>query len=575
VQFEEINARAEAREEQILVVFSKRSVFCRMEPITCENCSFASLLDVALRFLRIHGRQYPRDSSTGLLEFNIFRETKVKRFGTKLTLAGALLGVGAGCSETREALPNEPVSAQIATPMMTSAPLALDSLSRGLARALAVRANRFIVLSAMRGSRFVDGQVDAATFFSRTSSRQLVRDIEKANGWLAGTLASRVRAYPGIALQLPFRSHRLAWTGDGLVRVAGLLNTESELARTFRSDGESSVLTPDEARGQSEAFVLLAPSEATDERAQSRSTGAIEIVGEALAAKRITYVSSSGDTTITTLQQVISGQDRNLTVSSLNGSNADSTKLGFFQANGYQDGYGALEMRLRTKFYRPDGSLDGEVTYERNDVTPGTAYNLDDLLISRRIPDASGARINIEVWEDDCDCFGNDDDYYGQRSFIIGDRGQTRSIFGDPAGIINVASDITNIRLDWTAKPAPIATSLALAISQYEIPVGGVTSFNAAVFDQYGYIIPGASPSSWSAYQPGVLDIASSGGGAIGTGVTVGGTVVSTSYGNLTGSAYITVSDAGPPCPDNQVQCNQTRAKASADGRLGTRTRRP
>jgi hypothetical protein len=236
-----------------------------------------------------------------------------------------------------------------------------------------------------------------------------------------------------------------------------------------------------------------------------------------------------------------------------------------------------MEIRLKTKFYRPDGTLDGSVTYARNDVSTGVGYNLDDLLISRRIPDGSLARINVEVWEEDCGCFGNDDDYYGQRNFIIGDRGQTRSIIGDPAGGLNTLGDLTNIRLDWTPKPAPVASSMSLTVSQYSVLIGGLTSFSARVIDQYGYAIPGAAPSSWTSYQPNVLDLTGSGGGAYGTGMTEGGAVVAAAYGSIVSSAYITVTSGGgePPCPNNQIQCEPTRIGVNTLTARADQLRRP
>jgi hypothetical protein len=247
-------------------------------------------------------------------------------FRKDLIVIGSMLFLGIGCSDSSEVAPNAPISVQIASSRLTPTPAVLDSFSQGFARALGSRGNRMALLSAMRASRFVSGQLDAITFFQLQASRQLSREIEIANGWPAGSLVERLRAYPRLAIELPFRSHRLASTGVSSVLVASLLNGEVPQAKAFRSDGTSVMLCSSDAGARSEALVLLTPAEAADERAEQRTTGPVEIANEAVAPSPIIYVSASGDSTVTTMERVLSGKDPNFSVISMNGSTADSTK---------------------------------------------------------------------------------------------------------------------------------------------------------------------------------------------------------------------------------------------------------
>lgn len=472
----------------------------------------------------------------------------------------------AGCSDSLSTSPDAPISASVSRDQIVATPAELDSVSRGFARALATPGMRTVLLNAMRRSEFVDGQIDARSFFGSSASAALTRAIERANGWNGGSLVARLQKYPGFTIQMPLQSQRLQWQGLNGVDVAATLNTDASTVTGYRADGSATAITAATAAARTEVLVLLAPKEAANLRATQRSNGPIETDGEMQMTGRITYVSAAGDTIRTTVAEVAANRVPELTIMSTSGSTSDTTRLDSFQATGYEDGAGSMEIRLRTKFYRPDGTLDGSVTYEFNGVNQGTTYNPANTLIARRIPDASTARINIEVWEDDCDCFGNNDDYYGQRDFTIGDRGQVRGIFGGTGGY---QDDWTNIELDWTPKAAPVATSVSLAVTSLEIPVGGWTGFTATVKDQYGYTMPGVSPSTWNSVNPAVLDLLGSGVGASGTGVSEGYSVVQASYGSLAASAYITVTSGGgggPPCPDNQIQCNQQRGVSPEGG---------
>ena len=480
----------------------------------------------------------------------------LKRALPRLGVSLALVG----CSDSPATGPRESVLASVSGGQSVAVPSSLDSLSLGLAKVLETPSLRMVVLNAMRASAFVDGQIDARGFFSAPTSVALTGAVERANGWTSGSVIERLRRFPELAIHMPLRAHRLRWMGAKGVVVAAVLDSDAGTVKGYRGSGVSTNLTPSGAASDPNGvLLLLAPPEAANERVSPRSTGPIEEVGEVRVTGRITYVSVTGDTIRTSVAAVAANQVPELIVMSARGSPGDTTRLDSFQATGYEDGFGGMEIRLRTKFFQPDGTADGAVTYEFNGVETGTTYYPADLLIARRIPTASSARINIEVWEDDCGCWGNDDDYYGQRDFFIGDRAQIRGIFGGTGG---PEDNWTNIELDWTPKAAPVASSISLSVSAYTIPVGGYTGLAASVKDQYGYTMPGVTPSTWSSANTGVLDVQGSGAGASGTGISEGYAMAQASYGSLSTSASISVvAGAGsPPCPDNQIVCDPLRA---------------
>lgn len=466
------------------------------------------------------------------------------------------------CSPSEFNAPTEPVSAAVTVVnnegLPTPTPPVIDSIARAFAMALSEQAHRSTLVSAMRSSPKVDGQLDATILFSSPALRDLTRSIERANRWGSGGLVERLRRYSGLGVYIPFRNQRSRWTGDEAVLVAGMLNSENDTATAYSALGASMLLTPAAARVGSSVVVLIAPKEASSDRTQLRQFGPVQEAGERGEEPDITYVSRSGDTTITSLSAVLSGTDPNFVIVSMS-SESDTTRVDYLKVVGYEDGWGALEMRLKTKFYRPDGSLDGEITYAQNDVSPDQDYYPAAVLVHRRIPDASTAKIRIEVWEDDCGCFGNDDDYYGQRDFFVGDRGETRQIFGGTGG---PQDNYTFIELDWTSKAASVGSSIALSVSSYTIAVGGGTGLSAAVLDQYGYVMPQASPN-WAVNAPEVLGLdAAQGATTYGSGLAEGGAVVYASWAGLSTSAYVAVTSGGGgnPCPDNQIQCEPMRA---------------
>ena len=477
--------------------------------------------------------------------------TKLIAKSSAILLLGAVL---ASCGEAPVASVQPFVSGSVSRVARLDAPTPLDSVADALARGLRDSSARMHLLSAMRASPYVTGRVNARNYLSSQAGGTLARAAEHAMGWQDGKILALLGTHSDLQLEIGFAAHRLRWEGGPLF-VANAATQEQGAVPIFRGDGRSFVPEhPRDVRNSPTALLLITPPEAAELRTTVRNHGPVQVASErATVSDRVQYISAEGDTTILSLRKIASGQDENFVLAEASASGSDVTRLDYLSVNWWGDNsLSDNEVELRATFLRPNGTADGTFVYLNTEIAADEDYFLAVPFIERRIPDSTTARLRVEVWEKDCNCFGNDHDFMGERFFLFTDRAQTRSVIK--------GGDITQIELDWIPKAPPVATHLVLTASSTEIPVNSTVSVWAQVVDQYGWTMNSVS-ASWSNSAPQVLDFSGHQLSGSGIGVGLGWSTVGATYGGALAQVAVLVSETGGGgCPPNDPNCQPFRA---------------
>lgn len=484
--------------------------------------------------------------------------------GLGLCITGGVLACGDVTEPSRAAA--RP-SASVSTASTTSADAAvvgaeMDRVARALALAMNDAQSRAKVLAALRASPWNAHKLVLQEFVATPDGPQVLAEAAQRAGTSTGQLAASITALPALDFYAPFREQRRGWRATPGVVVMSTVNSDDTNIAGYDRGG--SRVAHDAAQGTpGYPVLLLHPAEPKLRRnhvAPARPGDVIQDADENEAASELVWVEPSGDSIVTSMEDVLSGRDRRFAVLGAEGPGdampmdvttpgADSTFIDYYRLY-FRDGAGDTELYLKTKFYRPDGSNEGEMIWRKYDSLWEQEYYPHEPIIYRRVPEGSPAKLNVEVWEDDCGCFGNGDDYYGKRDFTWSDRDQTRSIDGN-----------ANIRLGWTPKPASQASQISVAPYSMSLQPGGYQGVMATVTDQYGYRMPDVA-TSWVSGDPSIAAVRPSGGTyADAEGVSYGGTAVYATAAGMTASTYVTVEDYQPsPCPPPQVVCDIQRA---------------
>lgn len=408
----------------------------------------------------------------------------------------------------------------------------LRHVASAIAAALGEPDVRLAVRDAMRDSPWDAHQLVLQEFAGTAQGRLLVDAAARAAGETPERFAARVAALPPLDFYAPFEQHRTSWRGTPGVVVAATLNAESGATYRYGVDGRS---VPVAGGHAAPAYPVLAlnPAEAKARRYRPQPAGQGDVIqsprdGE--QAVTFTWIEPGGDSIVVSLEDVLAGRDPRFGVVR---SAADGpTYLRYVKVR-FDDAGDDLELNLDARFYRPDGALIGTSRWSNYSFPPNGDQYPNVPLIQKIIPDNSTARINVAVWEDDCDCFGNGDDHYGSRDFYWNNNEVTQTIYDGGWGA-------TDVRLGWTAISAPAFSGVS--VSGAYMYTGQTASVSATAVDQYGWPLAGYTVSAWSIDNPWVASITSSWGNYADLQANgVGSTYVRATINGVTGAGVVTV----------------------------------
>lgn len=497
-----------------------------------------------------------------------------------LVLAGALLT--AGCDSMvepdRASLQGTTLAASDSRDLIAAMEPQLRVVSRAVAIAMQDREVRASVRDGLRDSPWSQHKVVLQDFLASAKGADLLAAAARAAGqtpaaFISGSLAS----LPPLDFYVPSRNVRRTWQGTPNVIVVGSLNPEVRHAVGFDRYGEE-LANPMDGVDNGTAVLLLHPAEPKLPRVQPhpRGTGeVIEVDGE--STERLVWYDASGDSLLVDIEAVRAGRDarfqivRSVPVQPLRGRRRpigkvskagigvvtptpvnpspmthaylDEFKLFF------EDGWGQVELRIDARFYGPGGDYYGMARYSNDNVAHETTYTPGIALIAHIPPDGTPARINIDVWEDDCGCFGNSNDNYGNRDFVWFDRNETRTIHKG-------TRTTSLIQLNWFAR----ATSQVASYTANELAVnaGGSTQATITAWDQYGYRLADQQHtiSSWWTDNASVATVSPTGGpsGAV-YGIASGQTRYNAQISGT--STVVSAGVAVAPCDPNDMFCAQ------------------
>lgn len=380
---------------------------------------------------------------------------------------------------------------------------ALDLVARGIALAMEDESIRIAVRDAMRDSPWDEHQLDLHEFLETDRGQMVAQVAIEGLDIPFDRFADAIRSLPAMDFYVPYRDHRRTWTGARPVTVVAALNSDDGPFLGFDHTGHR--IDPPSSRPIPVVPVVgLYPAERRIRRQESALQDASQEVIEGPSEDTpgvFSWIEPDGTVLTSTYDDVISGRDPRFQVANMSLSSsmvpADTTFLDRVEIF-FCDGAGDVELRLEAEFYHEDGTLDGTGVYYVGDFAPpdpcdGTnpSYrNPHYPLIFRVTPDSTNHRVHIEVWEDDCGCFGNDDDYKGARDFYWDDRAELRSI--PPAGHTNA-----NVELDWSPLPPSVLSAVSLSPDPVEVRPGDRAFVYGRALDQYGYGLSGYSVDSW------------------------------------------------------------------------------
>lgn len=469
-----------------------------------------------------------------------------------VALVGAVL-LMTGCSDAVAPVGDGSARGVLTSSAAAEVEVELQRVTRGVATALNDEVVRLAVRDAMRDSPWDEHQIVLQEFAGTPAGQPLVAAAARAAGESQEQFRSRLAKLPALDFYVPSRAQRQTWRGTPGVFVVASLNPEGGRVYGVGPDGQIREVQGRSGSGAPAGPVMvLHPAEFKAVRLNPQPKGQGEVIEAAYdgkAAYSYRWIEPDGQVITPNITDVLAGKDPRFTVvGEVSAMTTLETRIDCIKIR-FEDGdsvtAGDVELVLKAKFYDPDGRLNGTAEFRDSDFPELGSECPSVPLIARVIPDGGPAKINVEVWEDDCDCWGNNDDYYGNRDFVWTDRGQWRTVYEG-------GSAWSDLELDWVAQAPSVFTSVSVA--GVFVYVGSSYPTEARALDQYGYGLPGYSVSNWWTDHAAVATVSSTGTQTADvTGHSVGSTTVYATINGVTGSGPVEVHESTTcttePCP--------------------------
>lgn len=475
------------------------------------------------------------------------------RRGLAMLLVGGTL-FAAGCDSITEpqALRTPAADANVT---VAAAQADFDAVARAMAVAMQDRSVRIAVRDAMRDSPWNEHKVVLQELLAAPEGGAVLAAAAAAAGKTPAQLMAVLATMPALDFYAPSRDVRRTWQGTPNVVVTGTQNPEAGRFVTFGTDGQQAAAA---SRGQ--AVLMLHPAEPKLRRSRPQARGQGEVIqapGDGERAETVTWFYPNGDSVVVTVDDVVAGREPSFSVvgtgtiltagtvtpTPVNPSPSTYAYLDEFDLN-FGDGAGNVELRIEARFYGPAGDYYGMARYSNNEVADGAHVYPSIPLIAHIPPVETDARIYINVWEDDCGCWGNDDDHYGGRDYKWNDRDQLRSIYKG-------STHTLDLELAWVARAKSALARYTLG--SVWIDAGYSTQVSVVALDQYGYrlINQQHTVTSWYTNDSWIASVTSLGGAyAEVYGNSVGSTTLNAVVNGTTPvSSTVTVNEPYyPPC---------------------------
>jgi hypothetical protein len=456
-----------------------------------------------------------------------------------------------GCSDATS--PNELFTEQtggaVAARAQAEGDAALQQVARGVALAMNDAKARQAVRDAMRDSPWNEHKLVFQEFLGTEDGRVLADAAASGLGMTRTQFLARVAHLPSMDFYFVHGIQRRTWRGTPGVVVGATLNSDAGREYRFDSRGET-VGAPRRAGAPEYPLAALIPAESKAARQSPQPKGkgdVIEAANDGQRAESYKWVEPDGTVLTANLADIRAGRDPRFTVRMSTSSATGGTRIDCITSTIRDGGYfaGNVELEVYAKFYGPDGGLLGTGVYKNHEFPePEPDQSVVRCpavpLIARVMPDNGTAKINVELWEDDCDCWGNDDDYYGARDFRWDDRGQNR----------DVGNDGNMIELDWNPIPASVVTSVS--VQSVWVYAGDVSYSSATPIDQYGYRLPAQTVSNWWSGNAAIAGV--DGSGTV-VGYNAGSAQIYATIAGVTGSGTATVDPAPGSGCGSQLIC--------------------
>jgi hypothetical protein len=416
---------------------------------------------------------------------------------------------------------------------------ALQQVARGVALALGDSRVRLGLRDALRDSPWNEHKLVFHEYLATDGGRHLADAAAAAVGLDHAEFMARVARLPSLDFYFVHGEQRRTWRGTPGVVVGATL--DSDAGKEYRFDARGSAVPAPAGRGvPGYPLVALIPAESKGVRLSPQRKGegdVIEAANDGQEAESFEWIEPNGRVLKANLADIRAGNDPRFTVMMsnvpTNGTRIDCITSTIDDGGAFA---GNVELEVYAKFYGPNRVQLGTGVYKNHEFPePPAGQSVTRCpavpLVTLVMPDQGTAKINIELWEDDCDCWGNDDDFYGRRDYNWTDRGQLR----------DVGNDGNMIELDWIPISPSVITSVF--VSPVTVHSGSTTWASATPVDQYGYGLPSQPVSSWSSDTPYIAGIDESG---TVTGYNTGGTQINATIAGITGSGYVTVEN--PSC---------------------------
>lgn len=415
----------------------------------------------------------------------------------------------------------------------------LKHLAEAVAGAMQDSEVRLAVRDAMRDSPWNAHKLRLQEFLGTEKGQVLANAAAIAAGATPEQFIAQTAELPSLDFYVASREDRKTWRATPGVGIEASLNFEE--GSVYRFGPYRS--------GATRVQMLLHPAESRAKRLNPQPAGVGEVIqsetdGE--EAYTLRWVGVDGTVILKDMHSNVSAPRRStgILMSTSASANSDSTRLGCININNWDDS-GNSEVILKIRFYEPDGTYRGYAEWTDYDFAPNTTKCPGMSVIGEVIPDGEHnggrARINVDVWEDDCDCFGNNDDHIGARDFFYYDNDQTRDVPIDPL----IKDWRAAIDLEWIARAPSSFTSVS--VPDLWLYVGDGTYASARALDQYGYGLPGYSVSNWWTADTSIATVDSYG---YVSGVAAGSTTLSATISGLTGNGVVTVEESPSPSCD-------------------------
>lgn len=468
----------------------------------------------------------------------------------------ALLGAALasyGCSDATGPLDlstNRPSTEAVASRTLAEQEAVLQQVVRGVAIALNDERVRLAVRDAMRDSPWNEHKLIFQEFITTTAGAGLVDAAGAAAGLSRAEFLANVAKLPSLDFYFVHGTQRRTWRGTPGVVVGATLNSDNGTHYRFDSRG-AAVAAPGRAGAPGYPLVALIPAESKAVRQNPQPKGqgnVIEAENDGQRAESFKWIEPNGTVLTANLTDIRAGRDPRFTVL-MNSSATAGTRLDCIVST-IRDGgefAGNVELEVYAKFYGPDGAQLGTGVYKNHEFPEaprdGSVTRCPAVtLVTRVIPEQSTAKINLELWEDDCDCWGNGDDFYGRRDFFWNDRAQYR----------DVGNDGNMLEIDWDPIPPSVVSSVSVSgITMY---TGGTAYAYAKPIDQYGYGLPAQHVSSWWSSDSYIADV--DGGGTV-TANAQGSTAIYATVAGITGTGSVTVETMGGGDCGSRIICER------------------